>query len=220
MTYPYGSPQPGPGPYQQHTQPGYIPQQYPPPPGPGYGYAPPPPPPPKKSSAPLVLTIVGVVLLLVFGGCAVLVSNLGNAKRTGTAASQGSAGVVGELVQDGDLAFTVLKTERKDRVGSYRFGEEAQGVFLLVHVRVANVGDQSESFFGSRQKLIDAGGREYAASTKAAIYLRDSNSLYEKINPGNSVEGVIVFDIPTSATPTIIELHNSGLSQGAKVKLP
>ncbi|MGW4469652.1 DUF4352 domain-containing protein [Nonomuraea sp. NPDC004354] len=157
------------------------------------------------------------MLLLLFGGCAVLVVNLGDAKRTST--SKASAGAVGELVQDGDLAFTVIKTERADRVGSLRFGEEAQGVFLLVHLRVTNMGDKAESFFGSRQKLIDQAGREYEASTKAAIYLRDSNSLYEKINPGNTVEGVVVFDIPTSATPTLVELHSSSFSRGAKVKL-
>jgi hypothetical protein len=126
---------------------------------------------------------------------------------------------VGETVQDGDLLFTVTRVERQPRVGSVNFGKDAQGMFLLVHVRVRNVGDSSQSFMGSAQKLRDEAGREFEASASAAIYLKDSNSLYEKINPGNSVEGVVVFDIPENTKEAAVELHDSMFSRGAKVAL-
>lgn len=42
---------------------------------------------------------------------------------------------------------------------------------------------------------------------------------YNDINPGNSVEGVVVFDIPKDQTPTTAELHDSSPSNGIKVSL-
>lgn len=42
---------------------------------------------------------------------------------------------------------------------------------------------------------------------------------YSDINPGNSVEGVIVFDVAKDVTPAIAELHDSSFSNGVKVAL-
>jgi len=47
----------------------------------------------------------------------------------------------------------------------------------------------------------------------------DSESLFTPINPGNSVEGVLVFDVPEGLTPTAIALHESMFSDGALVSL-
>jgi hypothetical protein len=216
MSQPYGQDPHG----YQHQQPPYPPQQ---------GYGPPPgwvPPPRrrKKSSAPLVLVVIGVVVLVLFGGCAVLVvaaSNTGRdaGKPVKTAAAAATA-KVGQTVADGDLSFTVTKVEERRRVGSSSLGTDAQGVFKLVHVRVRNSGGDAESFSSSRQTLYDHSGREFDADVSAAIYLRDSKSLYEKINPGNTVTGVLVFDVPASATGLVVELHSSIFSRGVMVRLP
>ena len=40
------------------------------------------------------------------------------------------------------------------------------------------------------------------------------NSSLEQINPGNSVGGKIVFDIPKNAKPETIELHDDRLFSG------
>lgn len=102
---------------------------------------------------------------------------------------------IGDTVRDGAFAFTVTRLERRSRVGSEFIGADAQGVFLLVHITVKNVGDQAQAFTSAAQKL-HADGKEYDADTGAAIYVENSRSLYEKINPGNSVRGVVLFDIP------------------------
>jgi hypothetical protein len=235
MTQPYGYDSYG---QQPPSQP-YPPQQ------PGYGYPPGPPPPPrKKSSAPLVLGIIGVVVLVLFGGCAVIVTALGSVgnspstsatvadtpeeepadepakkKTEEPKAEEPKVAGIGAVVKDGDFTFKVTKLEKRARVGNDFLGEDAQGVFLLVHVTVKNVGDEAGSFFGASQKLYDAKGREYEASSGASIYLKDSKSLYEKINPGNAVNGVVLFDIPKNVKPTEIELHDSMFSEGVKVNL-
>ena len=99
------------------------------------------------------------------------------------------------------------------------FGVEAQGQYCLVSVQVENIGEEAQSFFGSNQYLYDEEGRQFSADDEAAIYLENSQSLYEEINPGNSVQGTVVFDIPKNATPARIELHDSAFSGGVTVDL-
>jgi hypothetical protein len=237
MSYPYGQ-QPGNPPQQP-----YPPQQY----G-GYHPGPPPPPPRKKSNAPLILVIIGVVLLFLFGGCAAIVAVLGSggtsagapAERVdaGTDADTGvnrtdpprkseqprkkavepKAAGIGSVVKDGQFAFKVTKLERQARVGNEFLGTDAQGVFLVVHITVKNIGDEAQTFTGAAQTL-HADGKEFDADGGATIYMEDSKSLYENINPGNSVDGVVLFDIPKDLRPGEIELHDSLFSEGVTVKL-
>lgn len=127
---------------------------------------------------------------------------------------------VGSAVKDGKFTFTVTKTAPgPKRIGDQYAGKNPQGKFFYVHVTVANHGDKAQYFSGDSQKLL-AGGKEYSADTEAAIYLSESSqSLFEEINPGNSVKGIIVYDIPKNVSPTGIELHDSPFSGGVKVTL-
>jgi hypothetical protein len=71
---------------------------------------------------------------------------------------------------------------------------------------------------GSSQKLF-VGEAEYASDTEASIYLEDSNTFLKDINPGNEINGTILFDLPKGAVPTSIELHDSAFSGGATITL-
>jgi Domain of unknown function (DUF4352) len=52
------------------------------------------------------------------------------------------------------------------------------------------------------------------------MYLEgDSHAFLEDINPGNSVNGIIVFDIPKDATIVKLELHDSAFSGGVVVNV-
>ncbi len=134
-------------------------------------------------------------------------------------AEQPAAGV-GTPVRDGKFEFTVTSVAPGvARVGDDLFGEDAQGQFLLVHLRVTNIGDEAQMFDGSSQKLLDTAGRTHSADTAAAIYVGDSNSFLNQINPGNSVDGTVVFDIPADAAPASLELHDSAFSGGVTVAL-
>jgi hypothetical protein len=64
--------------------------------------------------------------------------------------------------------------------------------------------------------LYGSGGQRYEADTEAALYLgvNETRTFLEDINPGNSVNGILVFDIPKNAEPTRIELHDSPFSGG------
>jgi len=127
---------------------------------------------------------------------------------------------IGTPVRDGKFEFTVTKIERgKTKVGNEYLSKKSQGEFVLVHVTVKNIGDEPQSFFGDDQKLISADGKEYSADTEAAIYLEDSQSLYEEINPGNQVKGIVIFDVPKGAKFATLVLHDSAFSGGVEVKL-
>ncbi|NRQ39150.1 DUF4352 domain-containing protein, partial [Nonomuraea sp. NN258] len=177
----------------------------------------------RRSNPVRTVLVVAGILVAVAGLGLVARTYLGGDSDSGATPAQADTtpiAAAGTVVRDGDLAFKVLRTERKTRVGTPAAGKRAQGMFLLVHVRVMNMGDKTAAFQGSRQKLLDKTGRAYAASAEAAVHLRESNTPWERINPGNNVEGVVVFDIPRSTTPNAIELHGPGTSTGAKVLLP
>ncbi|MEG3616458.1 DUF4352 domain-containing protein [Isoptericola haloaureus] len=127
---------------------------------------------------------------------------------------------LGDAARDGKFEFTV--TELEDgvaQIGNEYLNTEAQGQFVLVHMAVENIGDEAQYFDGSSQKLVDTEGRTHSADSEAAIYLDDSNSFLNEINPGNTVDGVVVFDVPTDATPATLELHDSAFSGGVEVSL-
>ena len=127
---------------------------------------------------------------------------------------------IGTPVRDGQLEFTVTKVKPGvTRVGGDVLGENAQGQFVLVHITVENIGAEAQLFADSSQKVRDAEGREFSADTAAAISLEDNDVFLNEINPGNTVKGVLVFDMPKDAKPASIELHDSPFSGGVTVRL-
>ncbi|MFC4555487.1 DUF4352 domain-containing protein [Georgenia faecalis] len=127
---------------------------------------------------------------------------------------------IGDAVRDGKFEFVVTGIETGvAAVGGDLFGEEAQGQFVLVHMTVTNIGDAAQYFSGDDQILVDAAGREHSASSSAGLAIEDNDTFYNEINPGNTVDGTVVFDVPTDAAPVSIEVHDSMFSGGATVSL-
>lgn len=137
-----------------------------------------------------------------------------------TAEAAPEAAGVGNPVRDGKFEFTVRKVEcGKSRVGTRDFGTTAQGQFCFVYLKVENIGKEAQLLDGSNQYMFGDGGQRFDANTEAAIYLDDSQTFLEEINPGNAVNGIVVFDIPKTAKPERLELHDSAFSGGVEVKL-
>lgn len=90
-------------------------------------------------------------------------------------------------------------------VGSDAFGEAAQGQFVLVHVSVSNTGTKPDSFNSMAVTVFDDQGREFSANSTAALYLDDGSVFFEDVNPGNTLNGTIVFDLPAGAVPVTFE---------------
>ncbi|MFK4689658.1 DUF4352 domain-containing protein [Streptomyces pristinaespiralis] len=126
---------------------------------------------------------------------------------------------IGDPVRDGKFEFIVTRVQPGVQEIGGEFGKEAQGQFILVHMTVSNIGDEAQLFDGGAQKLFDGKDREFSADALAGLYLEESKSFLNEINPGNNVKGIVVFDVPTDVKPVKLELHDSVFSGGVAVNL-
>jgi hypothetical protein len=215
----YGQQPPGYGP-----QPGYPPQGYgQAPQQPPYGYAPPPPPKKKGKTGRVIVIVVAVVALLGLGGVIIAVATSGGGS-TGSSSGGGNPNPTAGLNQaarDGNFEFVVQKvTCGIASVGNSTLSKPAQGQFCEVEMTVKNIGNDARLFDASNQRAFDAAGQRYAADVDALFYLGDlGNAFLTKINPGNQVAGLLVFDIPEGQTITKLELHDSLFSGGVTVNV-
>ncbi|TQC41590.1 DUF4352 domain-containing protein [Rhodococcus sp. WS4] len=172
------------------------------------------------------LSVLGAVVAIV--AVIAIASSVSGNDDGGSASSNGnetnsisgdSAAGIGSPVRDGKFEFTVTAVDPGiSTIGTEPLTSTAQGQFVLVHLTVRNIGDQQQMFDQSAQKMIDQQDRQLSSNAGDAIYV-DSQNFLAEINPGNSVDGVVVFDIPKDSLPTKLELHDSVFSGGVTVQL-
>lgn len=138
----------------------------------------------------------------------------------GTPAS--STPTLGVTAPDGTFDFTITKVEHGIiRVGAGELSKNATGRYSLVTLTVKNTSTEPRQLDASAQNIVDDQGLTYPADGEAAIYVNvDAEKFLNPIAPGDQVEGVIPFDVPTDVTPVAVELHDSKLSDGVWIKLP
>ncbi len=205
------------------------PQHQPPVSGQPYGASPPgwpgQPAPKKRKKWPWI--VGGIVLAGILGCVGLFTLVLGG---TGAALNEmdenqkGQNAVAGQMNQpttDGKFQFIVTDLQcGQDRVGPAEFGEKAQGEFCLISVSVKNVGTTAEVFSDMSQKAYDAKGVEYTVDSGAGTWAnKDYSTFLESINPGNTVKGKLVYDVPAGTKLTSVVLHESAFTAGVKVPL-
>lgn len=173
------------------------------------------------SGGALMLMITAIILLCCVGPCVLgLFGGVMESISPSSTPSPMRTIKIGQTARDGKFEFTVTKVKRgKTQIGSADLGVTAQGEFVLIHITVKNIGDEPQDFIGSNQRLYDTSGKKYSVNTEAAIYMPDSESLWEEINPGNKVNGVIVYDVSKTVKLAKLELHDSVFSEGVEVTL-
>jgi hypothetical protein len=232
---------PGPqGPYVQQPSDGsWQPPNGPIPPGEGWQSPPGGPyqqPRPRKRRRGLKITlgIIGGIVVLIIMGAALGGGKSGTTganTSTGTGSSAAAPDArrsvpgVGDKVRDGKFEFVVTKIRHADSVGDTQdgLGETAQGRFLIVSLKVTNIGNQSQTLDDSSQYLYDTSGRKFSPNSAADLDLggvsSQNSTWFQDINPGNTVHGRIAFDMPRGDKAANIELHDSMFSEGVTVKL-
>lgn len=196
-------------------------------------------PPKKKSKAPLIIGIIAAVVLVLCGGvvaCFAVVgsavndaanslpTNLGTNPANGDTGSDDTPAAVSvglnQPARDGKFEFTVTKVQcGVAEIGSEFLNKKAQGQFCKVSITVKNIGDEARTFTSANQYAYNAAKQKYDADGAAGMYLEESNAFLEDINPGNSVNGIVIFDIPKGAKIVKLELHDSAFSGGVVVNL-
>lgn len=177
-----------------------------------------------------ILTVILVIVVLaVIGGAAgggkKSDSSSPSSKSTGTsktADSKAQVAKIGETARDGKFEFTVKSIECGiASVGPNQYlTKAAQGQFCKMTLDVKNIGDAQQYFSETDQKILNSTNQQFSPDATATLYnSNNSDALAAQINPGNTVEGVLVFDIPKDQTPVTAELHDSSFSNGVKVTL-
>jgi hypothetical protein len=157
------------------------------------------------------LLIAGAVLALL-----AVAGNLGeNDRRTG-----GPAGL-GDPVRDGQFEFVVRSVDcGAASVGEGFTRKEAQDQFCLVALEVENTGTEGRTFGGGQQFLYDEDGNRHHPDLDAtARHERNGRLLSSLLNPGQRLEGTLVYDVPRNVALSRVELYDGLFSGGAIVEL-
>lgn len=110
----------------------------------------------------------------------------------------------------GSFEFTVTgSADLGPSIGSSPLSHDAQGTFLQVDLAVKNIGTKSETFFDSYVTLIDNEGKQYDADSMAPIYLDSDVSWALGVNPGNTMAGPVVFDVPAGTVPEFLMVKDN-----------
>ncbi|MCV7196951.1 DUF4352 domain-containing protein [Mycobacterium angelicum] len=114
-------------------------------------------------------------------------------------------------VRDGNFAFTVTVID----LGVQKIGYQApQGVFVVVHLMVKNIGKLPRTVYCQNQTLRDQAGRKYDNALTVGSREDQIN-----INPGSQVHVRCAFDVPVGTLPATLQVRDSPYSKGAIVTL-
>lgn len=190
-----------------------------------------PPRPPRKTRPraplrPLIsgLAVAGALVVLFLAGAAA--ENFGHREQASATPSpeagrKTSLPRLGKAVRDGSFEFVVRGVDcSRNTVGVEHLKRTAAGRYCVVSLSVRNIATSPQIFLGKVQKAYDPAGTGYTEDAIASLYANQNiRTLLRKIDPGDSVTGKLVFDVPKGTTLTTLELHDSYLSGGVKVTL-
>jgi eukaryotic-like serine/threonine-protein kinase len=166
-------------------------------------------PPPRRRRGRRLLVAVGVLALVA------VAANLGQADR----GERGPAGL-GDPVRDGQFEFVVRSVACGARsVGQGLAARRALAQFCLVELRVENTGTEGRTFGGGGQYLFDDAGNRHDPDLDATVRHGDGRLLSTHLNPGQRLEGTLVYDVPDPVDLARVELHDGPFSGGASVAL-
>lgn len=124
---------------------------------------------------------------------------------------------MGEPATADGSTFTVTSEDcGETTIGDEYLSVDAQGVFCLYAVTVQNGGDEP-FFFDSSSVTGCIGDVEYSSDGEASIYVEDNEAFLEEINPGNTVEATVVFDVPAETLLERLELSAGFLAMDKAV---
>ncbi len=123
-------------------------------------------------------------------------------------------------VDSSDVYMSMGSAESLDVLGT---GEvKAQGVFKVLDIAVYNRKEEPITLDINNFKLIDGFGREYHISNEYQSVLKAANISTFKfniVNPNESSEGNIVFDVPKNTQGLTLKINNDKLDKELQLKV-
>jgi hypothetical protein len=186
----------------------------------------------RQLKSPRKMSVFGVLglIILIFCGIGVISAMISNGIKTSDSAKQttqtAQPSPIGAVVSDAGFSFVVNSFkcgETHIQTSGYVYTySDAQGQFCRLNITITNNANSANSIGVSAQYLFNSQGQKFdsdSGATATAAEALAGSPLNAEVNPGNSVTGDIVYDIPVGDTPTIAELHGDTGSQGVRIKL-
>ncbi|TMR23545.1 DUF4352 domain-containing protein [Nonomuraea turkmeniaca] len=114
-------------------------------------------------------------------------------------------------VQDGKLRFAVTSTKCP------KPAKAATKRTCQIGVKIDNLGHEARVLYPGQQKLIDEDDALHGGTKLLDKSGKEITPI--RIEPGGAFTGTLVFDLPKHLQPTGLEVHDSGLSTGARIIL-
>ncbi|SPL89259.1 unnamed protein product [[Actinomadura] parvosata subsp. kistnae] len=115
-------------------------------------------------------------------------------------------------VQDGKLRFDVTSAK------CAKPAKDADERTCQIGVQVRNVGAEARVLYPGQQKLIDEDDELHGGTKLLDKGGKEITPI--RIEAGASFVGALVFELPKGLDPVGLEVHDSGLSTGARLNLP
>ncbi|MDP4504271.1 protein kinase domain-containing protein [Nonomuraea turcica] len=114
-------------------------------------------------------------------------------------------------VEDGKLRFAVTSTKCP------KPAKAATTRTCQIGVKVNNIGHEARVLYPGQQKLIDEDDMPHGGTKLLDKSGKEITPI--RIEAGGAFTGTLVFELPKNLQPTGLEVHDSGLSAGARVNL-
>lgn len=177
---------------------------------------------------PILTVILAIVLIAVISGIAGSgkggsSSSNGNSNTTASQPSGAKTGKVGQTVADGDLAFTVNSVTTTSSVGNSYVAKTAQGIYYVISVKIDNNGKDTKTINASDFNVVDNQGRKFDYSNDGQMAMEESTGttdlFLQQIQPGLSITGKIIFDVPKDATGLRLLAQGGLFTDGVSIDL-
>lgn len=145
-----------------------------------------------------------VIIPLGIGGALMPPSPSSSANTTASAGKTEAAPVetfnkIGDQVRAGDFTYVVDEIQWQKEIGNEFTKTKADGIYLLVALRVINGGKETKMLDNSMFKLTGKNNVTFETSTNAitAVELSGGKSLFLKqCQPGIASSGILAFEVP------------------------
>lgn len=126
----------------------------------------------------------------------------GDTGGDGKPASQEHPVAIGQSVALAGTQYTVTRARKQASVGDQYSSQKAGGIYVVVSLKIENKKDETKTFTDEAAKLVGGNGKTYSTDTDGSIAAagNDQPLIFEDMQPDVPKAGVLVFDVPPSAT--------------------
>ncbi len=171
----------------------------------------------------ILVVVIGLIAMSATGGDKSGTSTNTQSNSGQTQAESPKVAKIGEIAQSGDLAFTVTGVKDANTLGNSFTQKDAQGIFKVINLKIENTGKETRTIDGSMIKMTDDQGRTFERSiegqTAKGMSQGKVDLFLQQVQPGLSVNGDIVFDVPADASNLTLMVQGGLLNKATGIKL-